>query len=348
MRSAASVARTARSSSRPGAGAMTSVQMPSVCTVSTTGHAAACPDRAAGDQHRELADELHPLLGQQAAGEQALPGRRVAGDGRQPVGGLVGGRDDAHALAVVAAAGGLEHHRPADLVPEGLQRRRRSPTCAHRGHGTPMSVSRRRIASLSWAKTRAAGLGCSDDAVGLQRGEDVGRDVLVVERHDVAGAGEGAHRLEVGVAPDRRGRDDEGGRGIRRLGQHGEGDRQADGGWLAHPRQLATADDADDGKSSGGALRRRHGTRAIGRAGTTLTAAGPTLSQWLLHTPPCCDRARGAMDVLVREMLKFGVVGAVAFVVDIGVFNLLRFGFADGTLPGSRCGPRSSRCRWRR
>ena len=33
-------------------------------------------------------------------------------------------------------------------------------------------------------------------------------------------------------------------------------------------------------------------------------------------------------------MLKFGVVGAVAFVVDIGVFNLLRFGFAEGTPAG--------------
>ncbi len=40
------------------------------------------------------------------------------------------------------------------------------------------------------------------------------------------------------------------------------------------------------------------------------------------------------MDVLVREMLKFGVVGAVAFVVDIGVFNMLRFGFAEGTPAG--------------
>jgi putative flippase GtrA len=36
------------------------------------------------------------------------------------------------------------------------------------------------------------------------------------------------------------------------------------------------------------------------------------------------DRLRGAIDVLYREMIKFGVVGAVAFVVDIGVFNLLR------------------------
>jgi putative flippase GtrA len=37
-------------------------------------------------------------------------------------------------------------------------------------------------------------------------------------------------------------------------------------------------------------------------------------------------RARGALDVLVREMLKFGVVGAVAFVIDLGGYNLLVFG----------------------
>lgn len=34
-------------------------------------------------------------------------------------------------------------------------------------------------------------------------------------------------------------------------------------------------------------------------------------------------RFRGTVDVLYREALKFGVVGAVAFVVDLGVFNLL-------------------------
>jgi putative flippase GtrA len=38
------------------------------------------------------------------------------------------------------------------------------------------------------------------------------------------------------------------------------------------------------------------------------------------------NRARGALDVLVREMLKFGVVGAVAFVIDLGTYNILVFG----------------------
>ncbi len=34
-------------------------------------------------------------------------------------------------------------------------------------------------------------------------------------------------------------------------------------------------------------------------------------------------RLRAAMDVLAREAIKFGAVGAVAFLVDLGVFNLL-------------------------
>jgi len=42
--------------------------------------------------------------------------------------------------------------------------------------------------------------------------------------------------------------------------------------------------------------------------------------------PGLLDRARGALDVLVREMLKFGLVGAVAFVIDLGGYNLLVFG----------------------
>ncbi|MFV0459948.1 MAG: GtrA family protein [Actinomycetales bacterium] len=40
-------------------------------------------------------------------------------------------------------------------------------------------------------------------------------------------------------------------------------------------------------------------------------------------------RLRGALDVLVREVLKFGVVGALAYVIDVGLFNLLRFGPGD-------------------
>ena len=33
--------------------------------------------------------------------------------------------------------------------------------------------------------------------------------------------------------------------------------------------------------------------------------------------------ARGAIDVIYREMIKFGVVGLLAFIIDIGLANLL-------------------------
>jgi putative flippase GtrA len=45
------------------------------------------------------------------------------------------------------------------------------------------------------------------------------------------------------------------------------------------------------------------------------------------NAPTLTARLRASIDVVYREMVKFGAVGAVAFVVDVGVFNLLRFGF---------------------
>jgi putative flippase GtrA len=39
--------------------------------------------------------------------------------------------------------------------------------------------------------------------------------------------------------------------------------------------------------------------------------------------PAAVSRLRATIDVVYREMLKFGAVGAVAFVVDVGLFNLL-------------------------
>jgi putative flippase GtrA len=47
------------------------------------------------------------------------------------------------------------------------------------------------------------------------------------------------------------------------------------------------------------------------------------------------SKVRGTLDVVYREMLKFGAVGAVAFVVDVGLFNLLTsdLWFGDGAPP---------------
>lgn len=38
------------------------------------------------------------------------------------------------------------------------------------------------------------------------------------------------------------------------------------------------------------------------------------------------DPLRAGLHVVARELLKFGIVGAVALVVDVGLFNLLRYG----------------------
>jgi putative flippase GtrA len=46
------------------------------------------------------------------------------------------------------------------------------------------------------------------------------------------------------------------------------------------------------------------------------------------------ERLRGTVDVLYREMIKFGIVGAVAFVVDLGLFNILRSTVLSGTGTG--------------
>lgn len=40
--------------------------------------------------------------------------------------------------------------------------------------------------------------------------------------------------------------------------------------------------------------------------------------------PGLLTRLRGAIDVLYREAIKFGVIGALSFVIDMGGFNLLR------------------------
>lgn len=47
-------------------------------------------------------------------------------------------------------------------------------------------------------------------------------------------------------------------------------------------------------------------------------------------------RLRGLVTVFWREIAKFGVVGAVAFVVDLGGFNLLFYGPLEGRLATSR------------
>lgn len=53
------------------------------------------------------------------------------------------------------------------------------------------------------------------------------------------------------------------------------------------------------------------------------------------HGGGLLHRLRGAVGVLYREMVKFGAIGALAFVVDLYVYNVLRIGiwpFAEAPL----------------
>ena len=92
-----------------------------------------------------------------------------------------------HALAVVAAARGLQHDRPAAVLggERGqLARRRRPPPSA--GTGRPSAVSRARITILSWACTSASGPGRTATPASASRAQVLGGHVLVVERQHVA------------------------------------------------------------------------------------------------------------------------------------------------------------------
>ncbi len=44
------------------------------------------------------------------------------------------------------------------------------------------------------------------------------------------------------------------------------------------------------------------------------------------------DRVRSSLSLLAREIAKFGVVGMSAFVIDVGLFNLLMFAGGEGPL----------------
>ncbi len=156
MRRAASVTTEARSGSSPGAGASTSVQMPSVCTVSTTGQAAAWPDglRATSTASSRTKSTFS---------SSSRPPSTGPGSPTRASQSASSSAEDTtlDALAVVAAARGLGDDRAS---------RRSSPKAVtsaavvarvHRGQAIPSPSRRSRMASLSWAKCSAARLGCT-------------------------------------------------------------------------------------------------------------------------------------------------------------------------------------------
>ena len=139
----------------------------------------------------------------------------------------------------------------------------------------------------------------------------------------------------------RRRRDDQGSRGVRRLGQDAQLDSQGHRGGLQHARQLAPADDADH----------RENPRARGVAGSSRQPIGrfdhvsprgpmPGRDRLARYSDPCDPAAAescrpdpsSVVDVFWRELAKFGVVGAIAFLIDFGGFHVLFYGPLQGHL----------------
>ena len=167
----------------------------------------------------------------------------------EQVGHLVGAVDDEHALAVVAAARGLEHDRPADVVGEGGDRRGRCDASAQAGCGSPASASARRSTSLSCAWTSAAGPGRDPVAGRLQGAQVLGRHVLVVEGDDGGAVGERRQGGEVAVVAEPDVGGDQGG-GLGRVGgQHAQRLAEGDRRLVRHPGQLPAADHRHDGQA---------------------------------------------------------------------------------------------------
>ncbi len=195
------------------------------------------PERGAGDQHRQLAHQRHPLLGEQRA---AVP--------LEQVGHLVGAGDDEHAPAVVAPARRLEDDRPPHLLGE-LRRR------VHRAHLGPRRLrlpgggERPAQHQLVLGVDQRVGAGGDAHAVGGQRPQVLGRHVLVVEGDHGGAVGEGAQRVEVAVVADPDVGGDQGGGLAGVGGEHPQRLPERDGGLVGHPGQLAGPHHGDDGQA---------------------------------------------------------------------------------------------------
>jgi putative flippase GtrA len=163
--------------------------------------------------------------------------------------------------------------------------------------------------------------------------------MLVVERDHRASLGEPGQGGEVVGRADRCVRDDLCGTGIGGLGQDSQTDTEGDRRGREHAGQLPTPDDPDPGEG--------HASVTIGEptgaelGSIIVTTAGDTQDAAAAADPPAAQpsglfgrvgRLRGAVDVFYRELLKFGVVGAAAFIVDAGGYNLLVYGGGSGPL----------------
>jgi hypothetical protein len=153
-------------------------------------------------------------------------------------------------LAVVAAAGGLGDHRPADLVAEDGQGGRvvddsvRRARCTERAE--PGAHDGLVLSMDEGVRTRPNG-----DAGVHQFVQQVGWHVLVVEGDHVAAPGERLDGIRIGVVADRHVVHDGGRGGVGALGQQPQSQPETGGRLVHHPGELTAADHADYERSLG-------------------------------------------------------------------------------------------------
>ncbi len=116
-------------------------------------------------------------------------------------------------------------------------------------HGSPVGLRHTEFGEpgshdeLVLRELQGIGARMHHDPVGDERSQDVLRNMLVVERHDVDVRRESAHGFEVAVVTDRGGR--ERGRHPLALGEHSQVETELHRRCDHHPGQLSSADHAN-------------------------------------------------------------------------------------------------------
>ena len=163
-----------------------------------------------------------------------------------------------------------------------------------------------------------------DDA--LSRPEDRVGDVLVFDRQDVHLPRQVLHGADVRSLPDPRVRHGLAGRPVGGLHQGAQVDPEGDRRLLHHARQLAASDDSD----ARGGFGRPGADDSVTRHESSCLSSRLPLSPVTGYTgrvPPTQLARRFLRGQTFREwfveFLQFCTVGLGAYVVDVGLFNLL-------------------------
>ena len=261
IRRPVAVAAAASAGSIPGAGASTSVQIPSVCTVSTTGHAAAWPEGLRAT--RTASSRPNATRSSRSTPSASGPGRPSLGEPVRQVRGAGARRGRpcrrSRRAGVLATTGQPDRRRRRSSTSAPTVRRRpprardaRSrpaarawPACPGRTSAPPARGAARRrrppaprarpAGTCSWSKVTTSQRRANARTVSRSVCEPTGDDGTTRAADASVGLGEDAQL-----------------------------DAELDGRALHHPGQLAAADHADHREPAGGAPRRARGVDGSG------------------------------------------------------------------------------------